>query len=90
MQPPVQCIAHMSARSTHKVLEDALTHGFVQIAKLALLVYDEGRMSFSSLCGFSYGLTWQHIIVLADTLQTRFFRTFIIQDLQMEIQYLIY
>ena len=29
--------------STHAVLSDALTHGFVQITNLALLVFDEGE-----------------------------------------------
>ena len=29
--------------STHAVLSDALSHGFVQITKLALLVFDEGE-----------------------------------------------
>ena len=30
--------------STHAVLADALTHGFVTMAKLALLVFDEGTL----------------------------------------------
>ena len=29
--------------STHAVLADALTHGFVKIEKIALLVFDEGK-----------------------------------------------
>lgn len=29
--------------STHKVLLDALTHGFVKLSKLALLIFDEGQ-----------------------------------------------
>ena len=28
--------------STHQVLLDALTHGFVRLSKLALLIFDEG------------------------------------------------
>jgi ERCC4-related helicase len=28
--------------STHKVLHDALTHGFVKMNKLALIIFDEG------------------------------------------------
>jgi ERCC4-related helicase len=28
--------------STHQVLYDALTHGFVKMSKLALLIFDEG------------------------------------------------
>lgn len=30
--------------STHAVLADALTHGFVRIDRLALLIYDEGEL----------------------------------------------
>lgn len=30
--------------STHAVLTDALGHGFVQISRIALLVFDEGRL----------------------------------------------
>lgn len=29
--------------STHAVLADALTHGFVKMAHLALLIFDEGK-----------------------------------------------
>jgi ERCC4-related helicase len=29
--------------STHAVLADALTHGFVKMANLALLIFDEGK-----------------------------------------------
>jgi ERCC4-related helicase len=28
--------------STHQVLLDALTHGFVKMGKLALIIFDEG------------------------------------------------
>lgn len=28
--------------STHEVLRNALTHGFVKMSKLALLIFDEG------------------------------------------------
>lgn len=31
--------------STHQVLLDALTHGFVRMGKLALLIFDEGLSS---------------------------------------------
>lgn len=30
--------------STHAVLADALSHGFVKITKLALLIFDEGEL----------------------------------------------
>lgn len=30
--------------STHAVLADALSHGFVKIWKLALLIFDEGEL----------------------------------------------
>jgi ERCC4-related helicase len=30
--------------STHAVLADALSHGFVTMSKLALLVFDEGKL----------------------------------------------
>lgn len=33
--------------STHQVLVDALTHGFVHMARIALLVFDEGTLFFS-------------------------------------------
>jgi len=36
--------------STHAVLKDALTHGFVNIGTLALLVFDEGK-SIDAACG---------------------------------------
>ena len=32
--------------STHAVLEDALTHGFVQMSQLGLIIFDEGRTLF--------------------------------------------
>lgn len=32
--------------STHAVLSDALNHGFVRMSQLALMVFDEGRLSF--------------------------------------------
>ena len=31
--------------STHAVLADALTHGFVKMVRLALLIFDEGKLS---------------------------------------------
>lgn len=34
---------HRVVVSTHKVLEDALSHGFVQLSQLALLIFDEGE-----------------------------------------------
>lgn len=30
--------------STHQILLDALTHGFVGMARIALLVFDEGKL----------------------------------------------
>jgi len=30
--------------STHQVLLEALTHGFVKLSKLALLIFDEGSI----------------------------------------------
>lgn len=30
--------------STHAVLADAMTHGFVRITELGLIVFDEGRV----------------------------------------------
>lgn len=33
--------------STHAILVDALGHGFVQISRLALLVFDEGKPKMS-------------------------------------------
>lgn len=32
--------------STHAILLDALTHGFVKMSKLALIIFDEGRDPF--------------------------------------------
>ena len=32
--------------STHAVLEDALSHGFIAMRRLALLVFDEGNRTF--------------------------------------------
>lgn len=32
--------------STHAVLSDALNHGFVRMSQLALLVFDEGKITF--------------------------------------------
>ena len=32
--------------STHAVLRDALTHGFVRMESLSLIVYDEGELNF--------------------------------------------
>lgn len=34
--------------STHKVLLDALTHAFVRMSKLALLIYDEGLSCYDN------------------------------------------
>lgn len=34
--------------STHAVLADALSHGFVKITSLALLIFDEGEPSLAS------------------------------------------
>ena len=31
---------------TSQVLEDALIHGFVRMSRIALLVFDEGKMGF--------------------------------------------
>jgi ERCC4-related helicase len=36
---------HRVIISTHAVLLDALRHGFVRLASLALLVFDEGKIS---------------------------------------------
>jgi ERCC4-related helicase len=35
--------------STPKILEDALTHGFVSVSRLSLLVFDEGKVSMTNL-----------------------------------------
>jgi len=34
--------------STHAILLDALTHGFVKMSKLALIIFDEGRETLPS------------------------------------------
>lgn len=39
--------------STHAVLADALTHGFVRVSQLALIIFDEGRKELPSLMAFS-------------------------------------
>lgn len=44
--------------STHAVLADALGHGFVQISRLALLVFDEGKLKMSKKIRPSWGLTF--------------------------------
>ena len=38
----------LSLTGMRKVLYDALVHGFVQMAKLSLLVFDEGKAFFFS------------------------------------------
>jgi hypothetical protein len=35
--------------STHAVLADALSHGFVKMSRLALLIFDEGMSTFCAL-----------------------------------------
>jgi ERCC4-related helicase len=40
--------------STHAILADALGHGFVQMSRLALLVFDEGKRTFHMW--FSYAI----------------------------------
>jgi ERCC4-related helicase len=37
--------------STHAVLADALSHGFVTMERLALLIFDEGMTPNYPLCG---------------------------------------
>jgi len=32
--------------STHAILSDALSHGFVRMRKLALIIFDEGKIPF--------------------------------------------
>jgi ERCC4-related helicase len=39
--------------STHAVLADALSHGFVNISQLALLIFDEGKPGRQNICALS-------------------------------------
>lgn len=64
--------------STHAVLADALTHGFVRMEKLALLVFDEGKTSHSISTRATILSKWQLIIALADIRQTESCRSIII------------
>lgn len=34
--------------STHKILEDAMAHGFVKLEKICLLVFDEGQSVYET------------------------------------------
>lgn len=47
--------------STHAILADALTYGFVRMTKLALLVFDEGRLTkrIYTCLVLSSSLTWK-------------------------------
>lgn len=39
--------------STHQILLDALTHGFVGLARIALLVFDEGELCTPNVPNFN-------------------------------------
>lgn len=57
--------------STHGVLADALSHGFVRIEELALLVFDEGMSSSYEKRGLPWADQLQPIIARASIPQIR-------------------
>lgn len=57
--------------STHAVLADALSHGFVTMSKLALLIFDEGQLISLIPRPFCYSSEEKPIIVLEDIRQTK-------------------
>ena len=60
--------------STHAVLADALSHGFVRISKLALLIFDEGKPGTQIYTLYLVPVTHSHeklIIVHGDILPTK-------------------
>lgn len=57
--------------STHAVLLDALTHGFVKMSKLALIIFDEGRPGPSIVTVFPSLILPQPTTVHSSILPTR-------------------
>lgn len=67
--------------STHAVLADAMTHGFVKVSRLSLVIFDEGW--FVYLCSSGRRVIFtdidQPITVCVDIRRTRSCRTFTIR-----------
>jgi hypothetical protein len=49
--------------STHKVLADALTHGFVNMLDLALLIFDEGMLPYFSEGGVFWAFFFEFLLI---------------------------
>jgi ERCC4-related helicase len=54
--------------STYQILADALTHGFVKIESLALIVFDEGGLSLTPAAMNQQNNICKRIIVLGNRL----------------------
>jgi hypothetical protein len=54
--------------STHQILLDALSHGFVSLKDLALLVFDEGTSISRPSLLFCSSADWLQLILVRDVI----------------------